>query len=119
MNLNVITLPLLFVCFCARAAHAASADSVAVWGVNYFGHTNVPVEGQSGVTAMAAGSGHTVVLLGAEVPLHTSRNGNELGQRAAAVEMQQQAVTFARGGRKTQFQETLDSYKDGHLPKAY
>ena len=41
------------------------------------------------------------------------------GQQAAAVELQQQAVTFARGQRKTQFQETLDGYRAGKLPKAY
>lgn len=38
-------------------------------------------------------------------------------QKTAAIEMQEKAVSFAKGRRKTQFQETLDSYRAGELPK--
>jgi thiol-disulfide isomerase/thioredoxin/tetratricopeptide (TPR) repeat protein len=41
------------------------------------------------------------------------------GQKVPAIELQQKAVSFARGRRQTQFQETLDSYQAGKLPKAY
>ena len=41
------------------------------------------------------------------------------GQKASAIEWQEKAVSFARGRRKTQFQETLDSYKNDVLPKPY
>jgi hypothetical protein len=41
------------------------------------------------------------------------------GDKAAAIESQQKAVSFARGRRKIQFQGTLDDYQAGKLPKAY
>ena len=41
------------------------------------------------------------------------------GQKAPAIELQQKAVTLAKGRRKGQFQETLDSYKNDVLPKTY
>jgi len=41
------------------------------------------------------------------------------GQKAPAIELQQKAVSFAKGRRKTQFQETLDSYRQDKLPKDY
>jgi thiol-disulfide isomerase/thioredoxin len=41
------------------------------------------------------------------------------GQKESAVELQEKAVSFAKGHRKTQFQETLDSYKKDTLPKSY
>jgi thiol-disulfide isomerase/thioredoxin/tetratricopeptide (TPR) repeat protein len=41
------------------------------------------------------------------------------GQKAPAIELQEKAVSVARGRRKAQFQETLDSYKNDVLPKAY
>ncbi|MCI0745813.1 MAG: redoxin family protein [Verrucomicrobia subdivision 3 bacterium] len=41
------------------------------------------------------------------------------GQKEPAIEMQQKAVEFAKGRRKEQFQATLDSYKEGKLPKPY
>jgi thiol-disulfide isomerase/thioredoxin len=36
-----------------------------------------------------------------------------------AIELQQKAVELAKGRRKAQFQETLDSYKEGKVPKVY
>jgi tetratricopeptide (TPR) repeat protein len=41
------------------------------------------------------------------------------GQKEKALELQQKAVKFAQGRRQTQFQKTLDSYKEGRAPKAY
>ena len=41
------------------------------------------------------------------------------GKKTQAIELQQKAVTFAKGQRKAQFQETLDSYKQDTLPKPY
>jgi len=41
------------------------------------------------------------------------------GDNPVAIELQEKAVKFAKGKRKTQFQETLDSYRAGKLPKAY
>ena len=38
------------------------------------------------------------------------------GQKAPAVELQEKAVSLAQGGRQTQFQKVLDSYKAGKLP---
>ena len=53
---------------------------MVAWGWNNYGQTNVPA-GLSGVTAIAAGFGHTVVLFGG-VPLlpalNARPNGNEL-----------------------------------------
>lgn len=43
-------------------AHPAIADSVLVWGSNDSGQTSMPVQAQSGVTAIAAGENHTVAL---------------------------------------------------------
>jgi len=40
-------------------------------------------------------------------------------QKTAAIELQEKAVSLARGRRKTQFQETLDSYRAGKLPTPY
>ena len=44
-------------------AQAQSPGTVGAWGDNAFGQTTVPVAAQSGVTAIAAGSHYTVVLL--------------------------------------------------------
>jgi hypothetical protein len=41
------------------------------------------------------------------------------GEKTAAIELQESAVNFAKGSRKTQFQETLDSYKADKLPRSY
>ena len=40
-------------------------------------------------------------------------------QKEPAIELQQKAVELTKGRRKTQFQETLDSYKEGKVPKVY
>ena len=40
-------------------------------------------------------------------------------QKNSAIEFQEKAVDLAKGRRKTQFQETLDSYKEGKLAKVY
>ena len=40
-------------------------------------------------------------------------------QKETAVELQEKAVQLAKGRRKEQFQQTLDSYKAGKLPKPY
>ena len=65
----------------AGTAPAASAGTVVAWGYNDYGQTTVPVAAQSGVTAIAAGGYHTVVLLGG-VPLlpclNATSTGNEL-----------------------------------------
>jgi thiol-disulfide isomerase/thioredoxin len=41
------------------------------------------------------------------------------GQKDSAINYQAKAVDFAEGGRKKQFQATLDSYKKGDEPKGY
>jgi len=41
------------------------------------------------------------------------------GQKDAAVEYQGKAVEFAEGGRKKQFEGTLESYRKGEEPKGY
>ena len=41
------------------------------------------------------------------------------GKRDTAVELQEKAVQLANGRRKEQFQQTLDSYKEGKAPKSY
>lgn len=41
------------------------------------------------------------------------------GQKTAAIDLQEKAVSFAKGRRMTQFQETLDSYRAGKLPTPY
>jgi thiol-disulfide isomerase/thioredoxin len=38
------------------------------------------------------------------------------GQKAAAIELQEKAVSLAQGGRQAQFQKVRDSYKAGKLP---
>jgi len=40
-------------------------------------------------------------------------------QKETAIELQEKAVSLAKGRRKAQFQETLDSYKQGKLAKIY
>jgi hypothetical protein len=39
------------------------------------------------------------------------------GKKAKAIEMQEKAVTLAEGNEKAELQKTLDSYKEGKLPK--
>ena len=46
----------------ACSANADPAGSVVAWGGNKYGQTNVPAAAQSGVTAIAAGTYHTVAL---------------------------------------------------------
>jgi alpha-tubulin suppressor-like RCC1 family protein len=46
----------------AGAAQAQSPGSVVAWGYNGYGQTTVPIAAQSEVTAIAAGSHHTVAL---------------------------------------------------------
>jgi thiol-disulfide isomerase/thioredoxin len=41
------------------------------------------------------------------------------GQKEPAIKLQRKAVELAKGRRKTQFQETLDSYEEGKVPKIY
>ena len=41
------------------------------------------------------------------------------GQKDTAIDYQEEAVEFADGNRKKQFQATLDSYKKGEEPKSY
>lgn len=41
------------------------------------------------------------------------------GQKQAAIEFQEKAVDNAAGSRKVQFKETLESYKEGKMPKPY
>jgi thiol-disulfide isomerase/thioredoxin len=41
------------------------------------------------------------------------------GDAAGAIEFQEKAAKFAKGNRQTQFQATLDSYKEGKLPAPY
>jgi hypothetical protein len=41
------------------------------------------------------------------------------GQKDTAVELQNKAVEFAKGRRKEQFQQTLESYKEGKLAETY
>lgn len=40
-------------------------------------------------------------------------------RKEAAIRLQEKAVQFAKGNRKTQFQQTLDSYKEGKVAKVY
>ena len=40
-------------------------------------------------------------------------------RKEAAIELQQKAVNLAKGRRKSQFQQTLDSYKAGTAPQSY
>ena len=48
--------------FGAGMAQAAVSGGVAAWGESSYGQTAVPVEAQSGVTAIAAGPVHTMAL---------------------------------------------------------
>jgi hypothetical protein len=41
------------------------------------------------------------------------------GQREAAIDLQKKAVAHATGRRQLQFEETLSSYEEGKMPKAY
>ena len=41
------------------------------------------------------------------------------GDSTAAIEFQEKAAKLAKGNRQTQFQATLDSYKEGKLPAPY
>jgi len=41
------------------------------------------------------------------------------GQKNPAIELQQKAVELAKNRRKDQFQETLDNYRQGKVPKVY
>src|SRR5436190_23652736 len=58
-----LAVPLLFLFALLEpsAAQAAITSGVVAWGDNSYGQTTVPVEAQSGVTAIAAGT-HTVAL---------------------------------------------------------
>src|SRR5262245_18643880 len=74
---------LLLLCAWPRTsvAQAAPAYAVAAWGSNREGQTDVPVAAQSGVTAIAAGTRHTVALIGGVELLPSLKawpNGNEL-----------------------------------------
>ncbi len=59
-----LAVPLLFLCAWPRTsiAQAEVPYAVVAWGINSYGQTTVPVEAQSGVTAIAAGHEHTVAL---------------------------------------------------------
>src|SRR5688572_16464093 len=46
----------------AGSVQAATPGSVLVWGDNFWGQTTVPLEAQSGVTAIAAGLSHVLAL---------------------------------------------------------
>jgi hypothetical protein len=39
------------------------------------------------------------------------------GKKAQAIEAQEKAVKLAEGAAKAELQKTLDSYKEGKLPK--
>lgn len=60
------------------SSRAATPDAVVAWGNNDEGETTVPT-GLSGVTAIAAGAGHTVALRGSALRLRAERQGDELG----------------------------------------
>ena len=59
-----LAVPLLLLCALLEpsAAQAAITSGVVAWGDNSYGQTTVPVEAQSGVTAIAAGETHAVAL---------------------------------------------------------
>src|SRR5262245_39604534 len=59
-----LAVSLLLLCASPRTsvAQVAIADAVVAWGNNEYGQTTVPVTALSGVTAIAAGYGHTVAL---------------------------------------------------------
>src|SRR5262245_38570230 len=61
---QLLAVPLLLLCAWPRASIAQEAIGYAVvaWGLNNSGQTTLPVAAQSGVTAIAAGSGHNVAL---------------------------------------------------------
>lgn len=61
------------------SSRAATPDAVVAWGKNDEGETTVPLAAQSGVTAIAAGAGHTVALRGSALRLRAERQGDELG----------------------------------------
>ena len=62
MKNHLLTLLLLCAWFGAATAQAQSSGAVIAWGHNGKGQSTVPVAAQSGVMAIAAGDGHTVVL---------------------------------------------------------
>lgn len=79
----------------ASTAQAQSPGTVGAWGYNSSGQTNVPVAAQSGVTAIAAGAGHTVALKndGSVV----AWGFNEYGQATVPVEAQSKVEAIAAG----------------------
>jgi alpha-tubulin suppressor-like RCC1 family protein len=57
-----VTVLLLCAWSAPSVAQAAIADSVLAWGDNDYGQTTLPVAAQNGLTAIAAGSYHSVAL---------------------------------------------------------
>jgi len=68
---------------------------------------------------IARGANETTKGINAEILDTLARVLFLKGRKAPAIELQEKAVSFANGRRKTQFQETLDSYRQDALPKPY
>ena len=81
------------------AVNPALAGSVVAWGGNWIGQTTVPLSAQSGMTAIAAGSRHTVALKsdGSVV----AWGNNYSGQTTVPVAAQSGVVAIAAGGSHT------------------
>ena len=64
-------LTLLLVCAWpgVGTAQGAAPGAVVAWGANSYGETTVPVEAQSGVTAISAGSYHSVAIVSPILPV--------------------------------------------------
>lgn len=75
------------------------ADSVLVWGNNDSGQATMPVAAQSGVTAIAAGSHHTVALKGDGSVVAWGLNDH--GQTTIPLAAQSGATAIAAGGNHT------------------
>lgn len=73
----------------------ASPGTVIAWGNNIYGQTDVPTAAQSGITAIAAGYFHTVVLKNGGIPLSWGRN--DYGQTNVPVIAQSGVSAIAAG----------------------
>ncbi|MBL9168383.1 MAG: hypothetical protein JNN07_11630 [Verrucomicrobiales bacterium] len=92
----------------SSAVQAASPGAVVAWGNNDYGQTAVPVAGESGVTAIAAGASHTVALRsdGSVVAWGI----NDHGETTVPVAAQSGVVAIASG-----WEHTVALKNDGSL----
>jgi hypothetical protein len=105
----------------AGSGHSVALKSngtVVAWGENDFGQTTVPIAAQSGVTAIAAGGLHTVVLKNGAV---LAWGSNAYGQTNVPVAAKSGATAIAAGWSHTlaRIGKVIASVTLGSLNQAY